>query len=53
MLKPILTMVIVLVVGLSSMACRHVDPELLDALFSDLPVDYAPGMCDRKDNSWR
>lgn len=46
-------MVIVLVVSLSSMAFRHVDPELFDALFSDLPVDHALGMCDRKDNSWR
>ncbi|AQX20441.1 hypothetical protein [Bartonella sp. WD16.2] len=53
MLKPILTMVIILVVGLNLMACRRVDPELLDALFSDLSVNNAPGVCDRKDNSWR
>ncbi|WP_022708789.1 hypothetical protein [Bartonella bovis] len=58
MLKPILTMIIVLIVGLSSMACRRVDPALLEALFSDLPVDnalvnHAPEFCDRKDDSWR
>ncbi|OPB30257.1 hypothetical protein [Bartonella sp. WD12.1] len=53
MLKPILTMVIVLVVCLGSMACRRVDPELLEALFSDLSVSQGSGICNRTDNSWR